>query len=381
MDKEDIETILTKYKAGTASKEEIALLESWYLSFTSPGTETLGEKERLQTFNQVWANLENKQSAPKTIRLWPRIAAAAAILVFLSFGLYTYFHKNKTSSLYTNDIAPGTAKPFLTLANGQKVIINGNDKGAIAKQGLVTITQNAAGQLTYTTANSPNIVPALNTLTNPRGSKVVSIILPDGTLAKLEAGSSLTYLTAFTGKTRNVSTKGKVYFAVKHNKAQPFFLAAKGQTVEDIGTHFIIDAFDDEPIIKTTLIDGSIAVSHAGKKELLKPGQQSLVEAAGNSIAVKEADLDEETAWINGDFDFHNEALGSIMRQLARVYNIEVTYKGDVKNLLFDGMVSRSRNISAVLELMESTGKIHFEINATPDGRQGRRVMVIAGQR
>ncbi len=369
MDKKNIKIILDKYKAGVASMDEIALLESWYLGFTSQDTETLSEKDRLNTFDQVWKNLENKQVAPKTVRLWPRIAAAAVILVFLSFGLYTYFHTAKSINQYANDIAPGTTKPFLTLANNQKVIINGKQSGTIVKQGLVTITQNTTGQLIYTTSSNNNIVPTLNTLTNPRGSKMVSIILPDGTLAKLEAASSLTYFTAFTGKSRNVSTTGKVYFAVKYDKNQPFYVITNGQTTKDLGTHFIVEAYDDEPAIKTTLIEGSVSVSKNGQRALLKPGQQTI---ATTSLNTQQADLDEETAWINGDFDFHNEALGSIMRQLARVYNIDITYKGSLNNMLFDGMVSRSRNISAVLRLMESTGKIHFEIN-------GRRVMVIAG--
>jgi len=214
-----------------------------------------------------------------------------------------------------------------------------------------------------------------NTLTNPRGSKVVSLILPDGTLAKLEAASSITYPTAFAGNDRRVATTGKVYFAVTYNKNKPFFTSTNGQTIKDLGTQFIVDAYDNQPIVKTTLIEGSVKVSKADKNSLLKPGQQSILRADNNTIAVTTADIGKETAWIDGDFNFRNEKLSIIMQELGRVYDIEdITYQDGTKSLLFYGMVSRSRNLSAVLSLMESTGKIHFEI-------KGRRVSVLEGAR
>jgi len=140
---------------------------------------------------------------------------------------------------------------------------------------------------------------------------------------------------------------------------------------EDLGTHFIVEAFDDEPAAKTTLIEGSVSVSKDGHKVLLKPGQQTLAAA---TLKAQQADIDHEAAWINGDFDFNNQGLHSIMRELARVYNVDVSYKGDVEDMVLNGMISRSHNISAVLEMFEATNNVHFEIN-------GRRVMVIAGQR
>ncbi|WP_158994096.1 FecR family protein [Mucilaginibacter sp. L196] len=371
MQEQELKELLKRIRNGTATDEEKALLDNWYLQYRGEESTDYLLDERIKDANAIWAELQPVVSISQQKKLWPRIAAAAAILAFLSFGLYQYLHKNKIPKTeYANDIAPGTGKPYLTLANGQKIVL-GNSNAIVAKQGGVTIQQDTTGKVSYTANNSRIADAPYNTLTNPRGGKLVSLVLPDGTLAKLEAASSITYQTVFTGRTRNVTITGKVYFAVNYNKHHPFYATTKGQVTEDLGTHFIVEAFDDEPTIKTTLIEGSVSVSKDGHKVLLKPGQQTL---AATTLKAQQADLDHETAWINGDLDFNNQDLHSIMRELARVYNIDVSYKGEVENMVLNGIISRSHNISAVLEMFEATNNVHFEINE-------RRVMVIAGQR
>jgi transmembrane sensor len=369
------EELIRRYNTGICSDEEKALIESWHLNDLAQSVfEPAEEKISAVNVRMRQAIIAHAQQRSVKYKLWPRIAAAAAILIMLSAGLYTVFRKTTTEKLYVNDVVPGTAKPVLTLANGQKIVLDDQRNGTIAQQGTTVIQRNAAGQLIYTAPDAIGDQSLLNTLTNPAGSKVISLILPDGTVVKLEAASSITYRTAFTGKTRKVSTTGKVYFEVTYNKDKPFFTTTRGQTIEDLGTRFIVDGYDDEPVIKTTLIEGSVNVGKAGKSALLKPGQQAVIQPAENNITVKQADLETETAWINGDLNFHNEKLSNIMKQLARVYDIDVTYKDNAQNLLFYGAVSRSRNLSAILALMESSGRIHFEIN-------GRRVLVITGAR
>ncbi len=375
MDNDQLKQLIEKYKAGKATPQEIDFLDAYYKAFElRPDftTDVTGEQHDhlwVDMKAEIDARIDKQQNQAKTIRLWPRIAAAASILIFLSVGTYIVFHKKTTPKTeYANDIAPGTSKPYLTLANGQKIVL-GNTNRVLAKQGSITIQQDTTGKVSYMAGNSKIADAPFNTLTNPRGGKVVSLVLPDGTLAKLEAGSSITYQTAFTGKTRNVTTTGKVYFEVNYNKDKPFYATTNGQVTEDLGTHFIVDAYDDEPAIKTTLIEGRVSVSKDGHKVLLKPGQQTMA-----NLSILQADLDHETAWINGDFDFNNQDLHSIMRELARVYNIDVSYKGVIGNIKLNSIISRSHNISAVLEAFEATNNVHFEIN-------GRRVMVIAGQR
>ena len=260
--KQTPEELIRKYNEGTCNEAEKAIVESWHLSELTRSTFEPTE-ETLNTVNaKMRLAIIAHAGQDRVIRkLWPRIAAAAAILVFLSAVLYTNFHKAPDSvTYYVNDIAPGSTKPVLTLSNGKKIILDEKSSETAAQQNAIVIKHNISGQLVFMASNADTSNSRFNTLTNPRGSKVVSLILPDGTLAKLEAASSITYPTAFAGNDRRVATTGKVYFAVTYNKNKPFFTTTNGQTIKDLGTQFIVDAYDNEPIVKTTLIEGSVKV-------------------------------------------------------------------------------------------------------------------------
>jgi transmembrane sensor len=138
-----------------------------------------------------------------------------------------------------------------------------------------------------------------------------------------------------------------------------------------MGTQFNVNAYDDEPSMKTTLLEGSVKVILKDQKAILKPGQQAVTKSTSSSIIVQNADLDEAVAWKNGYFKFEGEDLQSVMRKVSRWYNVDVTYQGNFgDNITFLGEVSRSKNISAVLKIMEATGNVHFQVT-------GRRVVVM----
>ena len=187
------------------------------------------------------------------------------------------------------------------------------------------------------------------------------------------AASSLKYPTQFVGNNRVVELNGEGYFEVSKNENKKFIVKTGMQQVEVLGTHFNINAYRDEASVKTTLLEGAVRVSlKDGRKEeesrLLKPGQQS--EQSGNSIDVRNVDAENVIAWKKGDFIFNGEELSGIMRKIGRWYDVEVVYKGNFEDLKFGGYISRSKNISSVLGIMESTGKIHFQI-------QGKTIIVL----
>jgi len=190
----------------------------------------------------------------------------------------------------------------------------------------------------------------------------VVIILPDGTTAYLDAASSVHFPTAFTGNSREVSATGQVYFEVAHDKTKPFRVTIKGQTVEVLGTHFNIKAYDDETVIRTTLLEGSVKISVNGQSTLLHPGEQSQISATTNKITVIHPDLDEVMAWKNGLFKFNNTDLQTVMRQLIRWYDVEVTYEGSNKNYRFGGYIPRDSKLSDVLRILQLSG-VKFSID------------------
>lgn len=308
-------------------------------------------------------------------------AAAAAIFILVSIGTYFFYDKSDTQfksvqSKPVQDIGPGRNKAILTLSDGSKIILNDAKNGEVARQAGISVIKADDGQLIYTISDAGSAADngevGYNTIETPRGGQY-QVNLPDGSRVWLNAESSLIYPTRFKGNERKVEVYGEAYFEVTSNKLMPFRVKSRNQLIEVLGTHFNVNAYKDEPVVRTTLIEGLVSIqsdSSTGlENKVLKPGQQSLV--GKNEIKIQEADIETVTAWKHGDFVFKEESLASIMRKVSKWYDVDVSYeKGINENLIFSGLVSRSRNISAILSNMELTGKVHFKI-------EGRRIIVM----
>ncbi|MBB6239119.1 ferric-dicitrate binding protein FerR (iron transport regulator) [Pedobacter sp. AK013] len=290
-------------------------------------------------------------------------AAAAVVFIVFSFTAYLSLQKKK-EHVFATDVAPGKNKAILTLADGKKISLSDAMKGDVAKEAGFSITKTADGQLVYNVAGSENVNDSrLNTISTPNGGEW-QIQLPDGSTVWLNAASSIQYsLNIGTAKQRVVKLDGEAYFEVAKNATHPFIVETDKQAVEVLGTHFNINSYKDEKVTKTTLLEGSVRVSHnkTNESEVLKPGEQSLVSVSG--IAIKEVDVDEAIAWKKGYFMFNNERQESILRKVARWYNVEIEYADqDAKDVMYYGTVSRFEKISKVLTKFEQTGEVRFDI-------------------
>jgi len=313
--------------------------------------------------NQILA-VDKPTRSPKRILMnslkW---AAAAVVFIVFSFTAYLSLQKKK-EHVFATDVAPGKNKAILTLADGKKISLSDAMNGDVVKEAGFSITKTADGQLVYNVAGSENVNDArLNTISTPNGGEW-QIQLPDGSTVWLNAASSIQYsLNIGTAKQRLVKLDGEAYFEVAKNAAHPFIVETDKQSVEVLGTHFNINSYKDERITKTTLLEGSVRVSHntTNESEVLKPGEESLVSVSG--MDVKEVNVDEAIAWKNGYFMFNNERQESILRKVARWYNVEIEYAdADAKSVMYYGTVSRFEKISKVLTKFEQTGEVRFDI-------------------
>lgn len=374
MDEQRINALAHKLINGTINEQEMHELENWYNTFDSNHQDVATDPDQEAMSQRIFeliasrANLAT-QSKRRTIS-WPRIAAAASILLGIATGGYFLLHKQPASPQITKtqvqDIGPGGNKAILTLGNGKKIDLTVAKNGQIAVQGQVVVNKIQNGQLVYSGSNQPNGKIEYNTIFTPRGGQYHSV-LPDGSQVWLNAASSITFPTSFTGKERKVEITGEAYFVVKHNAKMPFKVMAQHQTIEDIGTEFNINAYPDEPGIKTTLLEGSVRVVNDGKGVLLKPGQQSMLK--GNMLSVADADSREAIAWKNGYLRCDGEKIESIMRKISRWYDVDIVYEGKIPDDSFYGVISRGKNISQALHMLDYSNSIHFKIN-------GRRITV-----
>jgi ferric-dicitrate binding protein FerR (iron transport regulator) len=214
-------------------------------------------------------------------------------------------------------------------------------------------------------------------MATPKGRQF-QLVLPDGSKVWLNAASSIRYPVAFNNKERRVEVSGEAYFEVAHDKTKPFQVQTKEQQVQALGTSFNINAYADEPIEKTTLLEGSVKVNSISQKQtvthqplsaILTPGQQARIDNNNQLLSIANNQSEAAIAWKNGYFNLENIPFDQMMKQLERWYDIQVEYENGVPDLHFVGGLSRNITLAALLRSLQ-VSEVHFKMET------GRRLIV-----
>ncbi|WP_084240009.1 FecR family protein [Pedobacter africanus] len=395
--------LLKKYENGTISAEDKALLETWYIQKAAQSKFQLSIQALEESVEHLKTRLPLIEA--KKVKLWPRAVGIAAAVIGLAVGVYFFTAPSNNTSLLSsrtnakdlNDIAPGGNRATLTLANGKTINLSDKKSGVIVGDALtyddntLVIRSDSEGpkdrsletrddkQDNNGSSSRGNEGPI--TAITPRGG-TYSIILQDGTKVWLNADSKLEFFSNYRNKLQRIVKliKGEAYLEVAKDAKRPFKVQTAGQEITVLGTHFNISAYPDDVGIKTTLVEGSVKVGAMqslsasggekpeGREVVLKPNEQSLI--ANNNITVTEVNAAQAIAWKNGKFAFENEPLASVMKKVARWYNVTVIFdKQALKNITFDGSLSRYDNVSRILKSIEFAGKVKFKI-------EGQKIIV-----
>ncbi|HRE52993.1 MAG TPA: DUF4974 domain-containing protein [Flavitalea sp.] len=321
--------------------------------------------------------------------LYRSIVAAIIIALIGAGGYRLLFNGNNQEEKIAqqpalqqgNDLAPGSNGAILTLADGRQVILDSAGNGTLALQGKTKVTRQD-GQIIYDTENNAQQQVLFNAMSTPRGRQY-QLVLSDGTKVWLNASSSIRYPAAFTDTERKVEITGEAYFEVSQlvdkekGRKIPFIVkivSGEGRErgeVQVLGTHFNVNSYEDETIVKTTLLEGSVKIMKDNRSRILLPGQQAQfdnrvsedIQVAGN------VDLEAVMAWKNGYFSFVNTDLAAIFRQISRWYDVDVEYRGKIPDRRFGGEVSRNTNVSEVLKILEKS-KVYCTV-------EGRKIIVM----
>lgn len=351
--------LLQRYREGSASPAEIRWVEDWFARLLLTGTDDLTAEEKqgikARMAVQLMAEIHVTVKAPVyKLRRFFQVAVAACLAALILVGGYFMFFNNKETGtppiVKTTDIeAPKSDKAVIRFNNGKLIAV---DTLTSYSDGNVTVTRMADGRLVYAGLGTEI---KFNTLSNPRGSKVIDMTLADGSRVWLNAGSSITYPVSFVSSERKVNMTGEAYFEVAKDASKKFIVIASGLTTEVIGTHFNINTYTDEAVKKVTLLEGSIMVNGT----MIKPGQQAQV---GHELKVSgNIDLDAVMAWRNGYFHFSGMGIQEVMRQLERWYDITVSFEGKIPERKFAGQIDRNANLSEVIRILRESN-VHFTV-------------------
>ena len=319
--------------------------------------------------------LDDQGMRRRRILRWSSVAAAVLIIagvgILLPWARRNHVPATAAAPILAHDALPGGNKAILTLSSGRRVILDSATEDTVLTEGAA-IVAGAKGKLAYNPGNQTDAPVVYNTLTTPRGGQY-QLSLPDGTRVWLNAESSITYPTAFTGKDRKVQVTGEAYFEIAKNAHQPFSVEEKGMTIAVLGTSFNVNGYDDEPFSKTTLVEGKVKIDYEKVGALLEPGTQAEVYRGPNpdnqtpAIKVGPANVEQALAWKNGLFAFSDADLPTVMRQLSRWYNVDVKYEGNIPKdrFEFNGKIGKLLTLEQVLKILIKT-QVHYSI----DGNQ-----------
>lgn len=371
----EIHQLIEKYIAGHCSPEEEDMLERWYAGELGQRLAEMDQSKREDVKEDIWEGIvaQRQQLAKRrvSLRVW---AAAAAILLVGSFiaiyqsrqAQYADVGHDKIARRHT-EVLPGGNKAILTTGDGKRIVLTDEQDGVIDEGEGFVIRKQEDGLVSFEIADSPDeSVLAKNTIETPRGG-IYRVVLPDGSKAWLNSASTISFPSNFSKDERRVAITGEVYFEVQRDVSRPFRVDAPQQQVEVLGTKFNINAYADEPHVRTSLLEGSVKVKGASKEHVLKPGFEMMTDINGKD-RVEKADMDAIMAWKEGIFQFEQVELSVLMRQLARWYDVEVVYTGDYPKDEFVGKIKREEDIQKVLNVLKY-GNVDVSL-------EGRKLMV-----
>jgi transmembrane sensor len=404
MDKEQFLALIQKYLAGEATLEDEQLLLNFYGSFQDSdiwNEAAMGIREEIEAkmLSKIQAHVMQTNTVKKPIlKLWPRIAvAAAAAVIIFGAGLF-YFGGDKEilkrvqDDVVQNDIAPGKNGATITLANGKVIALSDAKTGVVVGRGDLKYTDGVAVQGGGPDLRQDDVMEL--TASTAKG-QTYQFTLPDGTKVWLNADSKISFPSQFSGNERKILLSGEAYFEVaklirkptkpidkgtlpreKNGMERvPFMVETDQQIVEVLGTHFNVNSYADEGDTKTTLLEGSVRVLYPAKGPaipsfyrddvVLEPNQQSIL-TGSDRIKVEQVDVNTVIGWKNGLFTYKNTPVSVVMRQIERWYNVSVNYNGggdaSLKERLLTGSVSRYDNVSGLLKAIELTGAVKFKM-------------------
>lgn len=366
-----ISYLLAGYIKKTLTPDEDKELEDWIAesNHNKELFEELTSKEHVEvnlkyfiapdTEQNLRESKKNLQFNPPQRNEWLRPLLLIAASVLIAVILIYYFRQpvsvEKEVSKNDQEILPAKGHAVLTFNDGRKITLPSSGQDSVINgQATVSgdrteLSYNGQGQVEY------------HTLSVPYGT-TYKLKLSDGTLATLNAVSSIRYPTSFDGNSRKVVVTGEAYFEVAHDDKKPFIVEAGNMKIEDLGTSFNVNMFEDVPGINATLISGSIGVSANNRPPvIIQPGEQA--QLSEQIIAVKKnIDTVSVIAWKNNQFRFTDTPVREIMRQVGRWYNAEVVYE-DSTNVHLTATIDRNVPVSKLLHLLSQTEDVHFKIS------------------
>ncbi|MDT3401618.1 FecR family protein [Mucilaginibacter terrae] len=327
MTNEQLAELMEKYRKGTCTPEEAAILNQWYASYQNKPDmlNTLSAAEREQIQLRMYKKISSRititnesKTRKRIIPLWLKVGVAAALTGFVLLFVWNRQTANHNTT-------------------------------AIVSENWANISNN--------------------------GKNIIKQDLPDGSSVWLKPGSRLSYPKAFAKASRNVKMQGEAFFEVAKNPQCPFIIESKHIITKVWGTSFsVLDNYNMQKAT-VTVLTGKVSVSKTGSEAhlagakllasevVLHPKQQVVYSEADNSFfANRNADMGTMNLWKHIDLSFKNEKLTGIALVLNQKFGVQIKIEGEkLKNSSMTADLT-GLNLPEVLEVLKTSMNINYEI-------------------
>jgi transmembrane sensor len=302
---------------------------------------------------------------------WKKYLAAAAVVLPLAGVVAWYFYLRPAQQIIPT-VEPGSAitqfasynppsrKAIWKRAASLAVYLDDLKNGVVGYSDGMPVIKNDS-ELVYSAARRSDI-PLPDTVQTLRGG-YYRLQLPDGSKVWLNSASSVFFASAFGNNERQVSVNGEAYFDVVKDPGRPFYVRVPGLEIEVLGTKFNIQAYKEENIVRTSLVEGNVKVKAGTQVEYLKPGEQAVLTQKKKLKKITDPSLVKKaTAWRDGTFIFENDNLKAIMDELGRWYDLDIHYNGELSNKPYYGVFSRSDQVTKILDFLHKQTGIRYTL-------------------
>ncbi|WP_136464967.1 FecR family protein [Flagellimonas onchidii] len=364
MQEQEFKKLLDKYLNGSISNQELEVLEKFKEELNALNHEShfKDEVHKNDLRESMWAAIHAQTPIKNRKSIIWKVSAIAAIFLGLLATGYFYLQTSTQPNLAIPDNAI-----TLQLENGDVKVIDEDGFIQVIDQEGEIVGKQEGKSLKYANNTSKREL-AYNTLKVPHG-KTFQLQLSDGTIAHLNAGSSITYPVQFIqGQNRQVSVVGEAYLDVAKDSEHPFIVNANGLNIRVLGTQFNVSAYPEDETTEVVLVEGSVSLYTEGEKYgsdknvYLKPGFMGSLDKANNHIATAEVTTSLYTSWINGKLIFRNMTLKNIMKKLERHYAVTIfNNNSDLMSEKFNANFGNEPITNVLQELKDNYG-IQYQI-------------------
>ena len=300
------------------------------------------------------------------LHAWWKYAAMFVLPLGIAFALWQGLKEEKIvlHRQFGEVARPGAERAVLKLFDGKTVVLDSTSGNMLIARGEnVRVEVDSNRLLRY--SREDTVVTSReerkNELIVPRGGEY-QIVLADGTRVWLNSATKLIFPQNFTGKERRVMLSGEAFFDVARDESKPFIVETSRMDVKVLGTRFNVNAYTDNEVVSTTLVDGSVEVASGTQKPItLVPGEQAYGEAG--ELEKREVNIRLYTSWIDGRFMFNNVELEEIAKQISRWYDVEIFFTNEnVKRTRFTGGMVKFKPLDDLIRMIESTSPVRFSV-------------------